>query len=165
MKNDLSEFISCCKWVFMSMAIEYATGLLTLVNQDPDIAALQVSFQSRFKNVVRLIQGLGLFREFYHMGNGHCLGCPPSEVHILNLSMLKKLGPCGMQVKTKEGKWIWVQPIQGTFVVNIGDMLMVCVHPTCPLTSVWYIKLNKQDSKVKKMEKKELLKRWQMLED
>jgi len=44
-------------------------GLLTLVNQDPDIAALQV--------------------------------------------------------KTKDGKWIWVQPIQGTFVVNIGDMLMI----------------------------------------
>ena len=41
-QNDLGGFISCCKWVLTLMAIVYATGLLTLVNQDPDIAALQV---------------------------------------------------------------------------------------------------------------------------
>jgi hypothetical protein len=28
-------------------------------------------------------------------------------------------------VKTKDQKWIWVDPMPGTFVVNIGDMLTV----------------------------------------
>lgn len=28
-------------------------------------------------------------------------------------------------MKTKDEKWIWVDPIPGTFVVNIGDMLTV----------------------------------------
>ncbi|KAG0565581.1 hypothetical protein M758_8G196100 [Ceratodon purpureus] len=30
-----------------------------------------------------------------------------------------------LQVKTKCQKWIWVDPIPGTFVVNIGDMLTI----------------------------------------
>jgi isopenicillin N synthase-like dioxygenase len=57
-------------------------------------------------------------------------------IEYMFLKHAQKLGACGMQVKTKDGKWIWVQPIQGTFVVNIGDMLMVCNHPSCPLISV-----------------------------
>ncbi|KAF1815417.1 Clavaminate synthase-like protein [Eremomyces bilateralis CBS 781.70] len=30
----------------------------------------------------------------------------------------------GLQVLTNEGRWIWVPPKEGTFVVNIGDFLM-----------------------------------------
>lgn len=33
--------------------------------------------------------------------------------------------PDSLEVKTRMGKWIGVQPIRGTFVVNVGDMMEV----------------------------------------
>lgn len=33
----------------------------------------------------------------------------------------------GLQVKNCEGKWVAAEPIPGTLVVNIGDMLQVAI--------------------------------------
>lgn len=40
----------------------------------------------------------------------------------------KQVTSC-LQVKNQAGQWIWADPIPGTFVVNIGDMLKVSCLP------------------------------------
>lgn len=32
---------------------------------------------------------------------------------------------CALQVRNQSGDWIWAQPLPGTFVVNIGDMMKI----------------------------------------
>lgn len=44
------------------------------------------------------------------------------------LTLLKQDDSGGLQVKSRTGGWIEAPPIDGTFVVNIGDMLEVWTH-------------------------------------
>ena len=71
-------------------------GLLTLVNQDEDITALQVQYHTFF----------------------FALKQPDKPFIVLTeLSLLK--------VRNLSGEWISAPPVPGTFVCNIGDMLKV----------------------------------------
>lgn len=40
--------------------------------------------------------------------------------------LLSATRPWYLQVKNQQGQWINADPIPGTFVCNIGDMLKVC---------------------------------------
>lgn len=44
------------------------------------------------------------------------------------LTLLKQDDSGGLQVKSRAGRWIDAPPVQGTFVINIGDMLEVWTH-------------------------------------
>lgn len=44
---------------------------------------------------------------------------------VLYTMLLSRQRPWCLQVKNKQGQWINADPIPGTFVCNIGDMLKV----------------------------------------
>ncbi|RVX23375.1 putative 2-oxoglutarate-dependent dioxygenase [Vitis vinifera] len=80
-------------------------GLLTLVNQDDDIPALQ-----------KAVYGV----------NVDCLTTldVPFEqnLHVIDTVKTSLHQTC---VRNVSGEWIWAVPIPGTFVCNIGDMLKI----------------------------------------
>ncbi|KAJ7535062.1 hypothetical protein O6H91_12G017000 [Diphasiastrum complanatum] len=39
-----------------------------------------------------------------------------------------------LQVKNRDGEWLWVEPVAGAFVVNIGDMLKIWSNGIYPST-------------------------------
>lgn len=57
--------------------------------------------------------------------NGEEVGCGDHTDYGLLTLVNQDLDITALQVKTQDGKYIWVDPIPGTFVVNIGDMLTV----------------------------------------
>lgn len=44
------------------------------------------------------------------------------------LTILRQDSSGGLQVKARDGRWIQAPPLDGTFVINIGDMLEVWTH-------------------------------------
>ncbi|XP_024358722.1 homoarginine-6-hydroxylase 2-ODD-233 isoform X2 [Physcomitrium patens] len=57
--------------------------------------------------------------------NGEEVGCGDHTDYGLLTLVNQDLDITALQVKTQDGKYIWVDPIPGTFVVNIGDMLTI----------------------------------------
>jgi isopenicillin N synthase-like dioxygenase len=80
-------------------------GLLTLVNQDDDICALEVLVSSVTINTVTYIASSVFKRDKFG----------------------KSLVPM-FQVRNLSGEWIQARPIPGTFVCDIGDMLEVSFY-------------------------------------
>lgn len=110
------------------MFAEYATEIGKLMN----------------KLLCLMSQSLGLEKGYLHKRLGdnptleahsnHYPPCPDPEltmglpVHTdfrRVITILKQSGANGLQVMTKDGKWVTVDPLSNAFIINIGDQLQV----------------------------------------
>ena len=88
-------------------------GMLTMVNQDDGIAALQVC--TRHFAVPRFV--------LCWIVCMHAFSC--NQHRVVHSDRQCHMCASVVQVKNAEGKWITAEPIPGTFVCNIGDMMSV----------------------------------------
>lgn len=90
-------------------------GLLTLLNQDDGITALEVQnyvvFATAFGEVFQFTSHNFFFKHFFY-------SIMQSQLHQ---SLINEF----LKVRNLSGKWIPAPPVPGTFVCNIGDMLKV----------------------------------------
>jgi isopenicillin N synthase-like dioxygenase len=92
-------------------------GLLTLVNQEPHISALQVA-EIHWKSCRRSVETVSILQVTSASHESDAAGF--NEVIDVH-----KLPVLGLQVKNARGEWITAKPIPGSIVCNIGDMLKV----------------------------------------
>lgn len=75
-------------------------------------------------------EATGLVRvyRYPHCSSASCDGNLGMGVHtdssVLTILCQDRVG--GLEV-LREGEWIQVKPVQGTLIINIGDMMQVCI--------------------------------------